>query len=315
MHLMGKWWNTSSMVNREVIVLLNALFNTGTSMFILISGYYGIRLKFRKVFHLWFMTWTYTVPIFFLTWWLVGSCGGGKMIVHSFFPILTNYRWFITCYIMLSLFSPWLNRGIERMEKRDFERLLMVGGFLFVIAPTCLFMGIMKDSGKGIANMMLVYLIGRYLRIYGIPKALATHRVGKALLLFFVIFLGNSLFTWLRHGIAGYFAFDSSLFIVCLSVILFSFFSEHNFQSRLVNRLARYCFPIFLFSDVVWVALGKQVNDLMDSPWCWAAMPLLLLVAILASVIYETIRNACLGKLETYLCEKAYNKMKKYGKQ
>ena len=309
LHLMGKWWNTGNMVNREIIVFLNAIFNTGSSMFILISGYYGIRCRFQKVFHLWFMTWTYTVPLFFISWWLLGDYGGAKMMAHSFFPILTNYKWFITSYILLSLFSPYINRGIERIGKGDFERLLWLGCFFFVIAPTFLFFGIMKDTGKGIANMMLVYLIGRYLRMYGIPRCFSTHKVGKSLALILIIFLGNSLFTWLRHGIVGYFAWDSSLFIVCLSVILFCCFIERNFQSNLVNRLARYCFPVYLFSDIVWVALGKYINQYIDSYWCWAVMPLLLSVAIIASIVYETLRNACFSKLEKILCERAVNRI------
>ena len=65
MHLMGKWWTTSSVVNRELIIFLNSFFNTGNSLFILISGYYRVNFKLEKMVHLWFQTLTYTIPLFF----------------------------------------------------------------------------------------------------------------------------------------------------------------------------------------------------------------------------------------------------------
>lgn len=306
MHLMGNWWSTENAVNREIIVLLNALFNVGSSLFILVSGYYGIKFKPHKVFHLWFMTLTYTIPIFFMNYWITGNFGDGKFILHSFFPIFTNYKWFITSYIMLSFFSPWLNKGIALMSKRKYELLLMVGGLFFVIAPTMLFVGIMADTGKGIVNMTIVYLLGRYLRLYGIPIFFRTKRVLKVFFLWMLIFVANSVFTVLQHHIAGYYAFDSSVFIIVLSILIFSIYISKDYHSKCINNIAKYCFPIYLFSDIVWLLLNNYIISIKDRPYCWFMMPLLLLAAILASIIYEMLRNLLFSRLE----ETAYHVVK-----
>ena len=43
-------------------------------------------------------------------------------------------------------------------------------GILFYICPTILFFEIQNDTGKGIINITLAYLIGQYLKVYGLPE-------------------------------------------------------------------------------------------------------------------------------------------------
>lgn len=48
-------------------------------------------------------------------------------------------------------------------------------GILFVFAPTILFFEIQNDTGKGIINVTLAYLIGQYLKTYGLPENMKRH--------------------------------------------------------------------------------------------------------------------------------------------
>lgn len=172
MHLMSPWRSTSNMINREFIIFLNVIFNTSSTLFILISGYYGLRFKVDKLIHLWFMALTYTVPVLVGTYFFEHGHTDSKFMFRSVFPVLTNFKWFLTSYIILYSFSPFINRGIERLEKRQFILLISIFLLFFYLAPTILFMSIQKDTGKGILNMLAVYCIGRYLALYGFPAIL-----------------------------------------------------------------------------------------------------------------------------------------------
>ena len=50
MHAMGQVFDTTSLINRELIVFINSFANTGVSLFILISGYFGIKFKKERLF-------------------------------------------------------------------------------------------------------------------------------------------------------------------------------------------------------------------------------------------------------------------------
>ena len=45
MHILGNTFHTSNWLNKEFILFINTLGNTGVTLFILISGYFGIRFQ------------------------------------------------------------------------------------------------------------------------------------------------------------------------------------------------------------------------------------------------------------------------------
>lgn len=298
MHLMGKWWTTSSIINRELILFFNSFFNTGSSLFILISGYYRLNFKIEKALHLWFQTLTYTIPLLFLSWFLLDITIGGKFILHSFFPILTNYKWFITSYLILYILSPFINLFVEQLSVRQLRSLILVGCIFFILSPTVLLISIQNDAGKGIVNMFLVYIIGRYIRLYGVPSCIVKNRKSIACLCILLTFIGNSILTNLKGQISVYYAYDCSLFILCLSIIFFSIFIDLELDSPFINSLAKYCFPIYLFSDFVWLLLMPYIEYFQNSYFCWLIMPCFLVLAILMTVLYEKIRQLLFDKIE-----------------
>ena len=120
----------------------------------------------------------------------------------------------------------------------------------------------------------------------------------------------------MKGQISGYYAYDCSLFMLCLSIVVFTIFKELKFDSSLINSLAKYCFPIYLFSDIVWLLLNNYIISIKDSLYCWFMMPLLLLAAILASIIYEMLRKLLFSRLEGkafYVVEQCVNNiLRKY---
>lgn len=67
-------------------------------------------------------------------------------ILKTFIPVSTNRYWFMTCYILLRLFAPYLNYAIDSMNKKQFTQLLMSVILVFVVAPTVLYYNVLGQE-------------------------------------------------------------------------------------------------------------------------------------------------------------------------
>lgn len=220
------------------------------NVFVLISGYWGIKLKWRKLNSLNSMVTFYSL-MFLVVSLLLG--------IHSFsmgedwmqlVPVLTKQYWFITVYFALCLLSPFLNLLVSYLGKNDFQKLLLTGFGLFIILPTFSlilnFQDITRDSGYGIVNFMFLYLLGRYMRLYGIVEI---RRVWY-LISYVVSMLFCALFQIVYSYLLG-FSFDSlisynTIFVFWGSVSLFLYFSRFKFKSSVVNTLAVGCLAVYV---------------------------------------------------------------------
>ena len=62
----------------------------------------------------------------------------------------------------LCFLAPLLNALAEKIKKENFERLLVTMLLLFSVIPTITTYDIMQDSGKGLVDFVMIYLIGRF---------------------------------------------------------------------------------------------------------------------------------------------------------
>lgn len=119
----------------------NGIFNAGVSIFVLISGYFGIRRSTQKLIEL-----ESTVILYAVLSALVG-CYFGKesilSIIKAFIPVSTNCYWFISCYILLMIFSPYINRAIDSMSELQHRQLLLLMSAVFLVTPTVIYYSVL----------------------------------------------------------------------------------------------------------------------------------------------------------------------------
>ena len=125
--------------------------------FILISGFFGITLKFRKIF-------SFIILIYF--WTIVGAImdliiWGNESITNIVAALINPFMsgWFIIQYFALMLYAPLLNKGLSELSTRKFTYLLMVY-LLFVYG---VFPSILSASSPHTFQFIAMYLIGRYI--------------------------------------------------------------------------------------------------------------------------------------------------------
>ena len=131
--------------------LLLAFSTCAVDCFVIISGYWGIKLTYNKLFSFCFPILLYEVIISTIYLFISGTCS---------IPSL-NY-WYVQQYLALLILSPLINVGLERISKEGLQKILLLSIVLFVLpisSPT-------YNAGKNVFIFILLYCIGYYLRHY-----------------------------------------------------------------------------------------------------------------------------------------------------
>jgi hypothetical protein len=257
-------------------VAINTIGNMGVTLFVLISGFFGIRLRASKIIWLWTTTLFYSLLLFAVQCYLteIPCINNGnakefiKLLYTALTPITSNTWWFVTSYIIVMLLSPLFNKAADSMSKLQFQYLITILAIVYSLSPTFL-MHSLSDvpNGKCTENMILAYFIGRYFAKMGIPRTIQCHATTILLVCVTVIFSIN------------YFVFDPlflakdhSLFIILGAICIFYFFGNISIQSTTVGNIIRYmatyAFPFYLLNVFLISHLEFQYCSLSGWEYC-----------------------------------------------
>lgn len=299
MHAFGEIDTSASLLNTELHVLSNSLFNTGVTCFILISGFFGIRYDFRKLVRMDMM-----VIFFTLAGTVVTGGFGVKELVKACIPVLSRRYWFITCYFALCILAPFLNQIPQHMEKAKFRSLLLALLLVFSFIPTFIPYDIMQDAGKGLADFVMIYLLGRYLALYKPGPLAKKNLLGGFFLCILVIFVCDSART-LRNGVLyNTFSRDCSVFIILASTLLLLYVRETRFTSRTVNRIASNVLAVTVLDSWLQRIFKQYVNpaDYAKSPLLVPVILCFALLVVAAAVLLNELRSLTVGRIEPWCC-------------
>ena len=309
MHILGNTFHTGNLLNKELILAVNTLGNTGVTLFILISGYFGIRFNAGKFFKMIAIVWFYSVVSYFVEIMWLHTPHTWSGLASSFVPILSKKYWFMTCYVVLYCFSPYLNQLVQHLSRKSYERLLLVWGFFFVLAPTLLFFEIQDDTGKGVMNVTLAYLIGQYLKVYGFPESMKRQHWKLLSGSIASIFILNSLLTAISGNIILRFARDNNLLIIIASVTIFYQFTRWHFSSRIINYLAGYVFALYMLQGLLIRCLQPWYVPHTDSNSLILYFTGTLGAICVMAFVIEWIRRLLLGRIENKLADAIEKKL------
>lgn len=316
MHGIKSAYGSPCTLNSIAFVAVNAIGNMGVTVFILISGYFGVRFRFSKLFQLWAVVLTYSIVLFiFNTIQAPPISLTDKEFIKNLFtaltPITSGTWWFITSYTILFTLSPLLNKATASISKEQFRYLLAVLLFFYSISPTFL-MHSMSDTpnGKCTENMILAYLIGRYIAIYGIPDCFNRNsRIILALCLALIFSVNYFIFDPL------FMAKDHNFFIIIGSISIFHIFSRISIKSNSANsiicHLASYAFPIYLLNMFLIDLLEYQYINLRTTNAYLAYYLITQCEVIAISISIEYVRRLLLNKPITTI-EKLVDKKTSY---
>lgn len=264
----------------------------GVVIFILISGYFMVDSKFkiRKLIRIYLEVLFYSIAIYILLILSNKIEFSLTEFVKSMLPISYRQYWFITEYMGLYIFSPFINKLIKSMNKKQYITLIMVGTITLVIIPT------LTPKGKGIYSDMLyfiyLYLLAGYLKKYEI-KFINSKKKCILLIISMLIFIMiiSTVSTFMAQYIKAfekgikYFDKSNSIPILILALSTFELFRTLEVkENKIIYTLARTSFAVYLIHDN---ANFKKIlwNDIFKTSELFCASSVKLLIHIIVTII------------------------------
>ena len=214
----------------------------GVNIFVLISGYFLITSKFsfKKLLTLICQVIFYRLG----TYLILLACGAVPFtfseLFHSITPILSNRYWFIPCYVIMYILSPYLNSMLKNITKKSHLILIIFLVVLQGITPKIFTFNFFSNVGW----FLTLYIIAAYIRLYP-NKFLNNNKI------IIPIALCSLLFITLMFTFANIILWDQSeLICVICAVSIICWYKNINIKnSKIINILSSTTFGIYLFHD------------------------------------------------------------------
>lgn len=307
-------------VNTAVGIFVNVIGNMGVTGFVLLSGYFGVRAKADKLIRLdlTIIIWSIVSEIVLICNPLLEYGMDKKRLLSSIIPIISHRYWFLSAYFCLCILSPYINEYLEKISKERFKQMLIAAGTLFLILPTVFGFDQTGDGGKGIVNMILAYLIGRYIGMYYKDVKIKVSKLFGLLLGLVVInFALNYGMYLVAHSTANYYARDNSILIMAQSVIMLLIAIQCKGYHAWINVLAANVVIVYVLEDTIKQMILSVFDYLQYEANVWY-IGLVLLVSVgtyLSAVLLEAIRKKVFGKLDDLLVKVVADRVNVWIKQ
>ena len=154
--------------NTPALWLIYAFCFGAVNLYVLLSGYFLCESKFKwkKLFRLWIEVIFYSILIFLILKWT----GNLKELLPRekakiFLPVIGKSYWFVSIYFVMYIISPFLNILVKNLEKKEYQKLLIIGVVLIIlnnIIPGTFIID--ANYGYGIIWFVYLYLCGAYIR-------------------------------------------------------------------------------------------------------------------------------------------------------
>lgn len=290
----------------EFFVLLGVVH---INSFVLVTGYFQCEKKFswRKFWYLFLEVWFYKV-LFVIIFYFVGGYEISKLeLVKELLPIDMRDYWYVNCYLVLYLLSPWLNKLIMVMEKKEYFRLLVMGFVVFAVIPLVTNQQTVMNDGYTVIHFLYMYLIGGYLKRYPVWESyyFVNWSRKKLQLFFLMISLGclviNFMSLQFSHCLMGYdnsfirelgsYLFNnnrlySNPVVIGQSIGYFLYFAMLKFSNKRVNWVSKVTLDVYLIHENYYM-LAFIYPFLRVGEWSlWGSVNVILLVILMTMVIF-----------------------------
>ena len=225
----------------------------GVDVFVLLSGWFGIHFKVRKLSELLFQVFFYSFG-FFLAFAIIKGGDGIFSLegIKSIFLFNSSDYWFIKAYVALYLLSPFLNSFCEKATKKELSVVLVLYLLFHIIY------GWIEDAsvhftmnGTTGLSFVALYLMGRYIKLY--PCCLMKMNKWNDLYVYIVISILLAVCCIVSLCLRTQVTLSSRIMsygnplIWISSIALVLFFSKLQLTNRIVSQVGISCLAVYLF--------------------------------------------------------------------
>lgn len=239
--------------------LVESLCLVAVNCFVLISGYFSIKLKVRSLLK--FYLQCFIIGLFsylfyiglsggFSTWQSAEGLFTMKILIERLLAFTHNGWWFVVSYVGLMLLSPLLNSAVDNMTRKRFLHSLIL--FSIVILYLGWYQKVeVTNYGNSLISFIWIYLLGRYIGKHVQIESIRKYRwlwlagyLISALALFGMIMLRY------HFSIEMHYPLDyNNPFVVVAAMMLLFFFLSFSFRSKVINGIASSVFAAYLIQE------------------------------------------------------------------
>ena len=265
-------------------------------IFVIITGWFGIRPKRESFFN-------FTFQCLFFLFGIYAFCLATGLASFSIKGIaeclLFRGTWFVKAYLLLYILAPLLNAFIDSASERQ-HRMLLIYFFSFqIIYSWASFAVTFFEQGYSTMSFIGLYLLARYFSIYK-PK-IGNYNKNYYLAFFFmsVILLATTSFLTRRfqiEAVAGrILGYDQPL-VIASSFSLVLYFNKLDFQNAVINSIAVSSFAVYLlhsnpnFFVQYYIPTIKSIYNSYNGIICLGEILLFLLFVFTLAILIDKIR-------------------------
>lgn len=281
----------------------------GVNCFVLISGYYQIRLRWKSIFNL-FLTCAFYgfIGYIFHLWHDNASIGRGA-IYYSILILSHGNWWFIHCYVILMLLSPILNAAIRQLSQKQLFYVIICLTICQVYFGYFWQIPQYDISGYHFLQFVYLYVIGSYIRRYTRPSK---GDRGKYLAIYAGCAIVWGVVTCIGHKFdltSFWWAFNyNNPVLVVEAIAFFLLFQTFDLKSPIINKLASGTLAVYLLQDGVYShSLWYGTAASLTATLAW---PVKYLAALLFSIVF-LVAVMCADQLRIRMMRPILNKISK----
>ena len=259
------------------------------NMFVIISGYFGIKLKLSSIIKLCIYLALIYVPLY-----LIRFVSTHEFILSDFLEkcfVISYAGYFIQCYFMLMILSPVLNAFIEKYGKKSLKWVLLFWGLEFWFSCIMDVEELGYNHGFSVIHFVLMYMIARCIRLY-------EDDVKKIKQWIWVLgYLVSTSVIILSHIVGIKWCWDySNPIVVFSSVCTFLPFLYKTYYNKVINWIASGTLAVYIIhvTNRIQSVLETVDRSLLETkiyPMYLFLIMLVILVVFMTSVIYGIICN------------------------
>lgn len=268
----GLYTNCSNPALKVIFEILMFMTLVHVNSFVMVSGYFQSKSKFKlsKLIKMIFQVIFYSSIIFFVAYkigWIKDI--NVVTILNNFIPSAISNYWFINVYIIMYLFSDYINMFIDRLSHDEYKKMLIMCFIILSLVPYITGLKILHSTGSSFFNFIYLYMIGAYLRRYPLKESyhfkvfsLNGYRLFM-IFIFFLSFFGNYLFNNFAMQIGGFsnsFAeistrilatkfLYSTPFVIIQTIAYFELFNTLELKNKFINLISISTFGVYLFHE------------------------------------------------------------------
>ena len=237
--------------------LLEGFSVIGVNVFVMITGYFSATPKKTSLINL----------IFICFFWMIIKVVflyiNDEPISYKYAFFITSSNWFIPSYIGLLFFAPILNTFCNTVSKK-----MLVGGVFSLLFIEIWFgwlppypeSGIGTKGGYSMLSFIILYLLARTIRLYGLPEWFKKF----SLIIYVVLSILTGVLSYLGYY-AGIFVLYCSPFVILSSVAFLVMFEKMSLHSKFINHIAKSTLAVLLGHTSISLLYTKQFKFLYDN--------------------------------------------------